>query len=188
MEREAPLNRGARRPLVSRTRRPKTMRVPRLPSFAPLLGLVVATLLAACGDTPPITPPPGVTPLPAGTWHMRTANGLELPAEIARRFIGLVDEQTVLDSARLVVNADGTYEQRYWTRVFHIGVLDHSDVVIDFGSWVEADGANDFTSTTRDRKFTVTVNSTTQVTSNEPMVFFPGAVNVTGVYRTTPAP
>ncbi|MHB1298428.1 MAG: hypothetical protein ACYC0B_07875 [Gemmatimonadaceae bacterium] len=164
------------------------MRALRLGSPAPLLALAVAALLAACGDTPAITPPPGPTPLPAGTWYLHSANGLELPAEIARRFIGVVDEQTILDSARLVVNGGGTYEQRYWTRVLHIGVLDRSDVVIDFGSWDESGSANAFTSMARARTFTVSVNSTTQVTSNEPMVFFPGAVNVTGVYRTTPAP
>lgn len=164
------------------------MRALRLRSSAPFLALAVAAMLAACGDEPAITPPPGVIPLPAGLWYMRTANGLELPAEISRRFIGVVDEATVLDSARLVVNADGTYEQRYWTRVFHLGALDRSDVVFDFGAWAASGSANDFTSMTRARRLTVTVNSATQVTSDEPMVFFQGAVNVTGVYRTTPAP
>ena len=116
---------------------------------------------------------------------MHTANGLALPAEISRRFVGLVDEQTRLDSARIVVVGGGTWQQRYWTRVFHIGVLDRAELVVDEGTWTLVGNAYAFTSTLRPRNFSVAVNNSLQFTSTEPMVFFANAAAVTGVYRTT---
>lgn len=157
------------------------------PQFRSLAaGLLFAAIasLGACGDE--VTSQPLVPgPLTAGTWYMHTANGLDLPAEISRRFVGLVDEQIVLDSSRIVVVAGGTWQQRYWTRVFHIGVLDRSEFVLDEGTWVLDGPAYDFTSTLRPRTFSVVVDSPTRVTSTEPMVFFANAPAVTGVYRTT---
>lgn len=144
--------------------------------------------LAGCGEdgAGPVNPPPGGTPLTPGNWFMHTANGEPLPAEIARRFIGVVDEQTLLDSAFLSVAPNGSWTQRYYTRVLHIGVLDRSELVIDEGNWTAGTTSTVFTSTLRARTFEVAANTADRATSDEPMVFFPNATNVTGVYRTTP--
>lgn len=148
--------------------------------------ICLALSVAACDENTGTTPPPVDIPLSPGTWFMHSANDLELPAEISRRFVGLVDEQTILDSARFTITGVGNWEQRYWTRVLHIGVLDRSELVIDEGTWVASDGINTFTSTLRTRTFDITVVDAGEILSNEPMVFFPNAVNVAGVYRTTP--
>lgn len=148
--------------------------------------LCLALSVAACDEDTGTTPPPVDVPLPPGTWFMHSANGLALPAEISRRFVGLVDEQTILDSARFTITGLGDWEQRYWTRVLHIGVLDRRELVIDEGTWASAGGINTFTSTLRGRTFGITVIDDDEIVSDEPMVFFPNAINVTGVYRTTP--
>jgi hypothetical protein len=159
----------------------------RLARLLPTLGIALLAV-TACGEgtVGPVDPPPDGTPLTPGNWFMHTANGNALPAEIARRFIGVVDEQTMLDSAILSVAPNGSWSQRYYTRVLHAGALDRADVVIDEGNWTAGTTNTAFTSTLRTRTFTVAANTASQATSDEPMVFFPNATNVTGVYRTSP--
>lgn len=147
--------------------------------------LLASGLVAACGEESTTTPPVDV-PLTQGDWYMHRANDLEMPAEVARRFVGVVDEQTVVDSSRISVNGDGTWEQRFETRVLHNGVLDRTEVVHDEGTWSAVGSITTFTSTVRPRSFTMTALAADQAASNEPMVFFANATNVAGVYRTTP--
>jgi len=150
--------------------------------------MFLAVALAACDEdagTNPPPSPPGV-PLTQGLWHMHKANDVDLPAEIARRFVGVVDEQTMLDSARLTVLSNGTWQQRYWLRVLHLGALDRDELVIDEGTWVVEETTNRFTSTLRARTFTVLASSSSLITSTEPMVFFPDPPDVIGVYRKFP--
>lgn len=150
------------------------------------LGFVGLGLLA-CGEDAGPTPPPTNVPLTPATWYMHAANDIDLPgAEVARRFIGIVDEQTLVDSSRIHVEANGTWEQRVWLRVLHAGVLDRAELVIDEGTWTASGSENAFVSTLRSRTFTLHVSSAALVSSDEPMVFFPGAPNVQGVYRTIP--
>jgi hypothetical protein len=117
---------------------------------------------------------------------MHEANGNELPeAEIARRFVGVTDEQTLVDSARIDIRQNGTWEQRYWLRVLHTGALDRAEFVLDQGAWTDDGFAMTFVSALRPRTFTMSATTLAEATSNEPMVFFTGAVNVTGTYRPT---
>lgn len=144
-----------------------------------------AFALVACGDdvTPP--PPPGTVLLPPGDWFMHSANSVSLPgAEIARRLVGVTDEQTLLDSARIEVNASGTWQQRYWTRVLHDGELDRAELVIDEGNWTTSGNQNHFVSTLRARTFVIVANSDVRINSSEPMVSFANAPVVAGVYLT----
>lgn len=150
--------------------------------FAIALGVAA---LGACDEEGTTTPPPVLVPLGDGTYYMHSANGIALPAEISRRFIGVVDEQTMLDSARIEVVSGGAWRQRYWIRVLHTGVLDRSEVVIDEGTWAVSGNLNLFTSTIRTRTFNVGVDDATRFASDEPMVFYPGAPRVLGIYRTT---
>ena len=125
-------------------------------------------------------------PLIPATWYMRTANDSVLPATISVRTIGVAQEETVLDSARLVVNSDGTYAQRYWLRIFVSTVLDRSEVVVDEGTWTVTSTAFQFTSTIRARAFAVTSPQFGRLTSQERMVFFGSAPTTAGGYRLTP--
>lgn len=153
--------------------------------------LSLGTLLAlpGCDNAEISAPAPPVTiPLTEGEWRLDRANGADLPAEIGRRFVGVTDEQTLVDSARLIVRGDDTWEQRIAVRVLHNGTLDREEVIFDTGTWTSAGNVSTFTSQVRPRTFTVTANSASQATSNEAMVFFVGATNVTGVYRTAPPP
>lgn len=149
------------------------------------VALGALALVAGCGDEVAPTPPVDV-PLAEGDWFMHRANDLDLPAEVARRFVGVIDEQSVVDSSRVRVFGDGTWEQRFTVRVLHNGVLDRTDVVFDQGSWSAVGSVTTFTSNLRARSFTMTAVAADQAFSSEPMVFFANATNVAGVYRTTP--
>ena len=145
--------------------------------------------LSACDGGGTLAPVPSGTPtnrplIPA-TYYMHTADGEALSAEISNRFIGVSPETTILDSARLLVSGNNTYQQRYWYRVMITGTLDRSELVIDEGSWRAAQVGYVFTSTLRNRTFGVTVPSLGTILSSEQMVFFNGAPLTEGFYRLT---
>ncbi len=157
----------------------------RLPCLAvPLLLAVIA-----CGDdVGPTPPPPGGTliSIEDGTWYLQTADGETLPTKISERFIGVTLEEVFLDSAQLTVDSfDGRYAERYWLRVNHTAVEDRREFVYDEGSYAEGSGAFVFNSTVRARTFTITTPSATELLVVEPMLFYPGATSIEGVYRRT---
>ena len=119
-----------------------------------------ALLLAfavACDGTGTAAPPdiPGLGAVRPGTWYMHAANGTILPAVISDRFIGISPEQTFLDSARFLVDPNGTYQQLYWIRVLVTGTLDREEVVLDQGFWSSFGGDNQFRSLVRPRALSV---------------------------------
>jgi hypothetical protein len=145
---------------------------------------LAALAVASCGEDAVAPPTPRPIPLIPAVWYMHAANGNDLPAaEVARRFIGVTDEQTLVDSARIDIRSGGTWEQRYWVRVFHNGNLDRSEFVLDEGSWAEDGSQMTFTSALRARTFTMTATVLTEATSNERMVFFVDAPVIVGTYR-----
>lgn len=147
--------------------------------------LLFAVTLAACGEETGPTPPTGPQPLTSGTYHMQTANTLELPAKIAERFISVTFEETILDESTLVIDdAAAQWSQTYTTRVFHNALLDRTEVIVDEGTIAQEGNIFVFSSTLRTREFSVTPVSTTAVRTIEPMVFFPGAIDVQGEYST----
>lgn len=148
--------------------------------------LLFAVALAACGEETGPLPPAGPQPLTSGTYHMQTANALELPAKIAERFISVTFEETILDESTLVIDVEGAeWSQTYTTRVFHNALLDREEIVVDEGTITQEGNTFTFSSTLRTREFTVTAGSTTVVRTVEPMVFFPGAIAVQGEYSTS---
>ena len=148
--------------------------------------LLFAVALAACGEETGPTPPIGPQPLTSGTYHMQTANTLELPAKIAERFISVTFEETILDESTLVIDdAAAEWSQTFTTRVFHNSLLDRTEVTVDEGTITQEGNTFVFSSTLRTREFSVAAVSTTVVRTIEPMVFFPGAIDVQGEYATT---
>ena len=154
-----------------------------LRSRSAALVLVFSAVVASCGDsaTVPIVPTPG--PLIPGTWYMHFANDTALPSTISTRTAGVASETTILDSAQLIINADNTYQQRYWYRVFLTGILDRTEVVIDQGTLAASGTDYAFTSNVRTRSFTVTVPSLGNVRTTEVMLFFVGAPPTAGKYK-----
>ena len=156
------------------------------PSIRPFLFLVpLAVSFAACGDggTAPIVN--GPDSLVAATWYINTVGDSAPGATVAVRLIGAAQERTVLDSGQLYVSALGSYEQRYWLRVFVNGVLDRSETVVDQGSWSLGTDNYRFRSTIRTRDFFVTPASGGRLLSSEALVFYVGAPTSAVVYRST---
>lgn len=150
----------------------------------PLLALASALLLAACGGEQvllPTTP----TSVVGTAWYLHAANDTTLPARIAARVIGVVTEETYLDSAAITLDSAGTYEQQYWIRVFLGGTLDRADAVVDRGTWTESLGTYTLTSGLRPRALTLTSPDTGRLLSAERMVTYLTAPVTAGLYRRT---
>lgn len=163
--------------------------------FMPLF--VLGAALAACAEesavgpapTPPPPPPPPPPPvLQVGTFDLTMAEGQALPAYIAHRLVNNQLEQVYVDSARLVVNAAGDFEQRIWTRTLRDGTLSHRDTWVDGGGWRLVGQTYVFTSRGGGRQLTVRTATSPVLNVTESMVGWPQAGLVVGVYarRTTP--
>jgi hypothetical protein len=146
---------------------------------------LAAAAIAACDATGTTTPPPGPSPLGAGTWYLNTVDDSALGSTIATRIVGVTEERTFADSGFLVVNVDGSYEQRYWLRVFVTGVLDRSETVIDLGNWIATDTGYVFVSSVRSRSFLIVPIDLANTASEEQMVFYQTAPTTFGLYRRT---
>lgn len=151
---------------------------------ASLRAFAFAISLVSCGDPGQINDPPGPPGyLNGGVWFMHTANDSTLPAVISTRTVGVALEQTILDSARLVVETDGSWVQRHWYRVLVTSTVDRVDAVYDIGSWVSAPNGYVFTSRVRPREFTITAPLVGVLESAEPILSYVGAPIVTGRYQ-----
>lgn len=158
-----------------------------LRSGALRLGAVALFSLAACDGSVTAGPPVTGGPLIPGTWYMHFANDSALPTAISVRTAGVAQERTMLDSARLVLNTDLTWEQRYWTRVLLNGVLDRTEVIVDEGTYAQVAGGFNVTSQVRLRQFTFVVPVIATVTTSEQMVFYVTNPPITaGTYKLTP--
>jgi hypothetical protein len=156
----------------------------------------VGLLLAACNSDTPVAPgptpaPPVPQPPPAlqvGTFDLTQADGQTLPAYIAHRTVDGVLEQVYVDSARLVVQDDGRFEQRIWMRNFRNSAFSHRETWVDAGTWRRNGNAYDFASVSGSRALTVRTATSPVLQVTERMAAWPGAGLVVGVYsrRTTP--
>lgn len=158
-----------------------------LRSGALRLGAAALFSLAACDEGVTVGPPVTGGPLIPGTWYMQFANDSALPATISTRSTGVAQEKTIVDSARLVLNADMTYTQRYWTRVLLNGVLDRTEVILDEGTFTPQEVGFSVTSQLRARQFSLVVPSLGTITTSEQMVFYVTNPPITtGTYRLSP--
>lgn len=152
-----------------------------------LAALFLCAALSACGEeTGVTTPQPGTPTLLFGTWHLHEIGGDALPAVAAERYVGVVFEETWVDSAQMSVDPfQRTWSQRYWTRITHNGVLDRSEAVLDEGTYESASATLTFTSIARQRVFSVSVTSGTQLATDEALATFVGAPSVLTIYRSS---
>lgn len=142
----------------------------------------VGSVSCGGGNSAPSGPPVQL-PVSSGTWYLHTANSLALPAAISDRFIGVSPEQTLLDSARLLVNSNGSYQQILWMRVMINGSLDRAEVVLDEGVWSTFAGQNSFHSTVRQRLINASSPTPDVIATSEQVLFWTGAPLISGVYR-----
>lgn len=120
-----------------------------------LSALVLASTACDSGDSSPVGPAP-LAPLAAATWLMIEAEGQPLPAVVAHRMLaGNLLEQSILESATLVVDADGSYEQHYRIRTVANGVEQSNVLVQDLGEWTAGTERYELASDTRVRSFRV---------------------------------
>lgn len=142
-------------------------------------------LLTSACDSGGLTPagPEALPPLATVTWEMVEADGQALPAVVAHRTLeGNVLEQSILESAVVHVDADGTYEQVFRIRTVANGVEQSNVLVQDIGVWTAGTERYALESDTRERVFEVEpiVNGTLRTL--EAMVFRPEAGRVRGRY------
>ncbi len=151
----------------------------------PLVLLALGLAAVACGDAAgpggPGSGGPG--PLTAGLWTLREIGDSTLSATAATRTIGISTEATIVDSSKLEIEIDGSYSQRYWTRVLIDGQLDRQEVVLDLGSWALGGGGYQFTSEVRTRAFVVIPISGGRLQTNEAFATWIGAPSNTAIYR-----
>lgn len=158
----------------------------RSPALRLALALLVAGTVAACdSDESAVIGPPEPSPLNDGFWYLHTANDSAPGGTIASRSVGIAPERTVLDSSWFFVNPYGEYEQRYWLRIFVQGQLDRNETVIDEGTWALVNNQYVFSSSVRTRSFVVYPTPDGRLLTEEPMVYWPDAPLVEGVYRRT---
>ncbi|MCE9602899.1 MAG: hypothetical protein K8S21_11900 [Gemmatimonadetes bacterium] len=150
------------------------------------MSALVLALIVGCGDgtsggvTPPIT-----GSLTEGTWYMHQANGTDLPAVISTRFVGVAVEETTLDSARIVIDGNSGWEQRYYMTITLTGIIDRREVVFDKGIWGDGGPGFTFSSSVRVRSFSASVTTPGVLSTVEQMLFFTAAPAVSGTYRLT---
>jgi len=156
--------------------------------------LVIGATLAACNSdstTAPVDqvpPPPPPPALQVGSWELEYAEGQPLPAYIAHRVVDGVLEQVFVDSARLVVQPEGRFEQRIWMRTLRGGAHSHRDTWVDAGSWRREGDGYAFASVGGGRTLSVRPSGSPQTVLRvtERMVGWPGAGLVVGTYALRP--
>ena len=144
-----------------------------------ILALVAATL--ACGDD---TTAPAPIALVRTVWYLHEADTTALPARIHQRTLGVILEETYVDSAELSLTAQDTYEQTIYLRIEHNGLPDRSEIVIDRGLLTAEGAGYRLTSTMRTRDFTLRTSATGVLDSEEEMLFLESGRPLTlGRYR-----
>ncbi|MFN0100061.1 MAG: hypothetical protein ACKVS7_15425 [Gemmatimonadaceae bacterium] len=105
-----------------------------------MFGAVLGLLLACAPERSAAPEPVVLPPLATATWHVHRADGQPLPALVAHRLEKGVLVQTFLDSAHVVVDRAGRWEQRVWLQRYRDGVFYDRLAEMDAGTW-SIDGA-----------------------------------------------
>lgn len=124
----------------------------RLARLLPALMLVAA----ACDDA---TAPAAPEPLPAlqdQVWHVHVSDGQPVPALLGHRMLpGNILEQDFLDSARIEIDADGTWEHKGWYQRFRSMTYQSSIATLDWGTWTATPTGYEFRRNTGELLYTV---------------------------------
>lgn len=126
-------------------------------------GLSLA-LLAACGsDAVAPSGPEPLPPLVTATWHVHEAEGQPLPALVAHRLEQGALVQDFLDSARVQVDASGTWTRSLWMSRFRAGLFETRVTGFEHGTWRADAAAYVFTAEASGRTFSLAALTPGQV-------------------------
>ena len=109
--------------------------------FTSLFILTLSAALAGCGggEGDAAVTPPDADPGAAGTYELRTVNGLNVPAVIVDEVLNGTTLRGEITSGRIVVKADGTWTYairgRWWTN----GRLTSDKTSTTSGTWSQPD-------------------------------------------------
>jgi len=122
--------------------------------FSPL---IAALIVAGCTETTaPIATP---TPLPAlqdQVWHVHVSDGQSLPALLGHRTVaGGILEQDFLDSARVEIAANGTWEHKGWYQRYRSGQHYAWASTLDWGTWTATPTVYEFRRNTGELLYSV---------------------------------
>jgi hypothetical protein len=121
-----------------------------------LLAIALSLGAIACGtDSPSLVSPEPLPPLEAQTWHVHSAGGQPMPALVAQRPVGEEIEWTFADSGRLVIAADGRWEQQLFLESFLVSEPAGQATRLDAGDWTVTDTGYLFTSDAQGARFVV---------------------------------
>lgn len=149
----------------------------------PLATIVVA----ACTDSTPAAPAPTLPPLPSAVWNVHTSDGQPVPALLGHRTLpGNVLEQDFLDSAKVEIDADGTWEHRGWYQRFRTSEHYAWGSTLDWGTWTATTTGYEFRRHTGQLLYTITGRVGEELRLN---LLYPGQDGVAvSVLRQTPPP
>lgn len=165
----------------------RPMPVPRLQSARLPCAALLLVLAVACERDTPLAPDP--TPLPplvATTWHAHATEGQALPANVAHWLEDGVLVQDFLDSARVEIRADGTWERRLWMSRFRSVLFDSPVVELETGTWSATDSGYLFAAEFGARQFSIAA-MTPGAAVNFPLRGVPGG-SILATLRTEAAP
>jgi len=97
--------------------------------------LTLGLLLACSPDRTAAPEPVTLPPLASTTWRVHRADGQALPALVSHDVTKGVLVQIFLDSAHLVVDSSGRWEQRVWLQRYRDGAFDARLAELDAGAW-----------------------------------------------------
>src|SRR5687768_4968420 len=148
-----------------------------------LIGLIA---ISACGDGSTDPRPIPLPPLAAASWHLHAADGDPLPALVVDKIVAGAVEQTWIDSARLVVVAQGRWERRAYLQRFRNGDFLSWVLSVDAGSWAVTDTGYLFSSDGGDSEFVLREVPHETITLSLEVDVLPDPITTT--LRLTPPP
>lgn len=109
-----------------------------------------------CQDADSPAAPAPLPPLEDQVWYVHVSDGQAVPALLGHRLVnGSVLEQDFLDSSRLDISADGSWEHAGWYQRFHDGEWTQSVATLDWGTWSATTAGYEFRRNTGELLYTV---------------------------------
>ena len=123
-------------------------------SHIPTIGVALGLLLACSADRTAAPEPSTLPPLATATWRVHLADGQALPALVSHELTNGALLQIFLDSAHVIVDSTGRWEQRVWLQRYRDGEFDGLVAEQDAGAWTVDGDAYRFTSDVNGARFT----------------------------------
>lgn len=121
------------------------------------IALVMLSFVVACDDASPVAPIQNLPPLQTAIWHVHVSDGQAMPALLGQRTIaGNVLEQDFLDSSRVEIDRDGSWEHKAWYQQFRGGEHYAWVSTLDWGTWTATPTGYEFRRNTGESLYTLT--------------------------------